>query len=212
MKRLLSYFPNPISKKSIVKQQVNMKQKLNIFLYILFLGVFANAQDAKFSATLGYPIAVGDNFLEQYSSIVDVGAQYRFLETGPINIGISTNAGFFNRSTTLGSVTIKDRLVLIQPRVFGEVDTDALIGFRPFIGLGYSILASKFTSNSNQTEDTSESTGGININLGTAYDISNRFFVFVSFDYLNVSRDNPNIDNSFFKKANILKLGGGFRF
>ena len=189
-----------------------MKQRVNSFLIILFTGLATYAQDAKFSATLGYPIAVGDNFLKSYTGIVDIGAQVRFLEAGPVQIGVSGNANFFNRNNTLSTFSYKEQVILVQPRVFGELNSQILLGFRPFLGAGYSFMTSKFIAESDQTPDTSDSTGGVNINIGSAYDITNNFFVFVSFDYLNVSRDNPNIDNSFFNTANIIKLGAGLRF
>ncbi|TLF46454.1 outer membrane beta-barrel protein [Maribacter aurantiacus] len=189
-----------------------MKLKPAFYLFILCLGVFAHAQDRKFSTTLGYPIAVGDNFLKSYTGIIDVGAQVRFLKAGPVHIGISGNANFFNRNNTLSTFSYKEQVILVQPRVFGELNSKVLLGFRPFLGAGYSFMTSKFKANSNQTPDSSDNTGGVNINIGSAYDITNRFFVFVSFDYINVSRDNPNIDNSFFNIANILKFGAGIRF
>ena len=112
----------------------------------------------------------------------------------------------------MSTFSYKEQVILVQPRVFGELNSQILLGFRPFLGAGYSFMTSKFIAESDQTPDTSDSTGGVNINIGSAYDITNNFFVFVSFDYLNVSRDNPNIDNSFFNTANIIKLGAGLRF
>lgn len=189
-----------------------MKQQVNFFLVILFAGLATHAQDANFSATVGYPLAVGDNFLKSYTGIVDVGAQVRFIKAGPVQIGVSGNANFFNRNNTLSTFSYKEQVILVQPRVFGELNSQILLGFRPFLGAGYSFMTSKFKAGSNQTPDTSDSTGGVNINIGSAYDITNSFFVFVSFDYVNVSRDNPTINYDFFSTANIIKLGAGIRF
>ncbi len=185
-----------------------MKQQLTILFSALILVSFANAQDSKFSAILGYPIALGDNFLANYTGIVDAGLQYRFLESSAINFGISTNAGYFKNNNG----TSKDNVLLVQPRAFGEVNAEALNGFRPFFGLGYTFVSSKIVLNSDQTPDIKDNTGAINFNLGAAYDITQSLFGYISYDYLNISRDNPNQDNSYFKSVNILKLGLGLRF
>jgi|GEM_PF-4577950 len=189
-----------------------MKKQVNLFLIILFAGLITYAQDSKFSATVGYPIAVGDNFLEQYSSIIDVGAQYRFLEAGSVNIGVSANASFFSRSTTLNT-TIKRRLVLVQPRVFGELNGDILKGFRPSLGLGYTISSIASKSENDSSVDQTDSSGAINVNLGVAYDITKNLFAFISYDYLRYTEDfPPTLDNSYFGNASFIKLGAGLRF
>jgi hypothetical protein len=189
-----------------------MKQNLTKLLILLTMGVFAQAQDEKLSATVAYPLPIGDNFLANDNGIVDAGLQFRFVDSGAFNFGLSANAGFFTGNNDLGQFAIKNRVVLIQPRAFGEVKSATLNGFRPFFGLGYTIVASSTKYNSDQTPDISDSTGAMNINLGAAYDITTSLFAFVSYDYLNVSRDNPNQNNSFFETANVLKLGVGLRF
>lgn len=189
-----------------------MNQQLNNFLIIFLFGLCANGQDAKFSATVGYPIAVGDNFLEQYSSIIDVGAQYRILKNGIVNLGVSANTSFFTRTTTLNT-TFKRKLLLVQPRIFGELNLEALSGLRPSLGLGYTVSSLASKNESDSSLDATESTGAINVNLGMAYDISRKLFAFISYDYLKYTEDfPPNIDNSYFGNASFIKVGVGLRF
>ncbi|TDS14222.1 outer membrane protein with beta-barrel domain [Maribacter caenipelagi] len=189
-----------------------MKQKLILFLTIINMGFLTHAQDEKLSVTVAYPLSVGDNFLANDNGIVDAGLQFRFLESSAFNFGLTANVGFFASSDNLGQFTIKNNVLLLQPRAYGEVNAETLNGFRPFFGLGYTIVNSSTKFNSDQTPDRSDSTGAINLNLGAAYDITNDLFAFVSYDYLNVSRDNPNQNNSFFETANVLKIGVGLRF
>lgn len=189
-----------------------MKQRLILFITIITMGCLVQAQDEKLSVTVAYPLPLGDNFLSEYSGVADLGVQYRFLEEGTVTVGLSANAGYFSWNRTLSQLTIKDQLFLVQPRVFGELNAQAISGFRPFLGLGYSILVSKTKFDSDQTSDTSDSTGALNVNFGAAYDFTDKLFGFVSYDYLNVSRDNPNLQPSYFIRGNVLKLGVGLRF
>ncbi|MEO1012832.1 MAG: outer membrane beta-barrel protein [Bacteroidota bacterium] len=188
-------------------------KKFSLLVFALLSLTIASAQDSKFSATLGYPIAFGDNFLADYTGIIDLGLQYRFIEAGLINVGLSMNGGYYSENTELGLVTVEDRVLLIQPKAYAELNGEVLGKFRPFLGLGYTIVSSSVRFEGAQSEpDRNDSEGGLNVNLGMAYDISERLFAHVQYDYLNISRDNPNQDIDFFTNASILKLGIGFRF
>ena len=145
---------------------------------------------------------------------MDVGLQVRFINAGPIKIGLSANAGYFSRSNELDpAFTIKGKVYLIQPRVFAELQLESLTKLKPFAGLGYSLnLLDIEYEDAQNPHDYDDSTGGINVNIGAAYDFTNRFFALVQFDFLKVSRDNPNQNNDFFRNSNILKVGLGLRF
>ena len=187
-------------------------KNFQILTISILLTTFVSAQDQKFSATLGYPVPVGDNFLVNYSGVADLGLQFRFIKTGALNIGLSTNASYYSESTTLSTVTLKESAFLVQPRAFVEIDSETLNGFRPFLGLGYSFINTKIKFENGQQDDEKDSTEGLNVNLGLGYDITDSFMAYLSYDYLNFSRDNPNHDNDFFTNGSILKLGVGLRF
>lgn len=60
---------------------------------LLFASISFNSfsQETGLSATVSYPITVGDNFLKEYTGFVDVGVQYRFWDLEVVNLGISIN-------------------------------------------------------------------------------------------------------------------------
>lgn len=191
-----------------------MKQKLTIFLTMLMMGFLAHAQDKKICVTVAYPLPTGDNFLTDYTGVADVGVQYRFIKAGPIQLGISANAGYYSWRRTLSTATVKDKSTLIQPRVFGELNLPNLVKFRPFMGIGYTFanFKSVVEGASNQPPDTKNNFEGINLNLGVAYDITKRFFAHVQYDAVKLSRDDVDMNESFFQNMSILKLGVGLRF
>ena len=189
-----------------------MKNRISLVLLLCY-GTLIHAQDQKFSATLGYPIPVGDNFLANYSGIADLGVQFRFLQVGALKVGLSINGGYYTRSSDLSQITIKERILLIQPKVYGELDIESFGNFKPFFGAGYSVVSNRTTFEGPQImePDSSDSEGSININLGLAYNITESVFAHLQYDYLNISWDNPNQDNGFFTNSSIVKLGIGLR-
>ncbi|MEQ5791662.1 outer membrane beta-barrel protein [Muricauda sp. NFXS6] len=189
-------------------------KKIQILTVVTFLTISVSAQDSKLSATLGYPFSLGDNFLADFTGVADLGVQYRIIQAGVLDIGLSANGSYYVQSTPLSSVNVKENVILVQPRVFMEINMETLKGFRPSFGLGYSFLNSKvkYENAQNQPGELKDYTEGLNASLGLAYDITSRIFAFLSYDYIKVNRDNPNQDNDFFRNGSILKLGAGFRF
>ncbi len=185
-----------------------------IFTFSLFFLVFnLTAQDSKISVTLSYPIPVGDNFASSYTGIVDLGLQARLIEAGPLAIGVSANADYSRNSVDSGSTTFKEAAFLIQPRVFGELNLDAIAKFKPFIGLGYTFAIITADPPGGAFPDKKNKYGGINFNLGAAYNITEMFFVLAQFDGVKLSRDVPQQEVAdFYSKISHIELGVGVRF
>ncbi|WP_373516302.1 outer membrane protein [Pricia sp.] len=165
-----------------------------------------NAQEKRVSITLAYPFAVGETYLKNQDVAADLGLGIRVFQTELLSIGVSGNVGYYSDSRTLGSRKLKEKTWLIQPRAFAELHSSSLGGLRPFVGAGYSFLSDK---SENFDGNPNSNAGGLNLNLGTAYNFSSRFFVHLQYDYVNVSRGNQNQRVDLFQKINLLKLGVG---
>ncbi|WP_396591100.1 outer membrane beta-barrel protein [Allomuricauda sp. R78024] len=177
-----------------------------------------NAQNFNWSVEANYPISIGDELGNDNPGIVDLGLKYRFLEIGFARLGAVINAGFFRddlRTFADGETFDFDETNwLIQPKVFMEFKIPALEKLRPSIGLGYTIITSKFEGDfpglGRGVSDTSTD-GGININLGLSYDITKRFFIQAQYDYIQNNIDNPGLSD-IEQDLGFLKFGAGFCF
>lgn len=171
------------------------------------------AQDSKFSATLSYPLTVGDNFLDEYSGYVDLGLQYRFINLSIVNVGVSANATFLGISNSSNEIE-KANGLLIYPRLFGEFLLGAKGNLRPQLGIGYGYNQLKSTADTTglgPTED-KRSHGGLIVNLGLSYDISKKIFLMVQYDWAEIDRQKAVNNQRFNNRGNLVKFGLGYRF
>ena len=192
-----------------------MKQKL-LFTLLLIFTIKSFSQDSKFSLELNYPIPIDKNFIgKNYSGIIDFGADYRFAKLNPINIGFSINGGVLinNSNQNNGFQNFKVTSYVINPRIFGELDFKPIEKIHPIIGLGYTIIIFKAsgTNNGFDVSDGSDTLSGVNVNLGLAYDIIEKLFVKIQYDFIKLGADNNVTDTTFNTNVNILKIGFGYR-
>ncbi|PKA98394.1 opacity protein-like surface antigen [Flavobacteriaceae bacterium MAR_2009_75] len=198
----------------------------------LFLATFCLfAQDEKWSIEANYPHTLGghESDIDALNSIIDVGVKYRFLKLGPVRLGTSISSSLFSKSENFlyGNSTANDlefdskfTKVLLQPRVFAELDIPVIPRLKPQVGVGYSIIFSdfQFSDGNGSSTDDYNTTGGVNLNVGLAYNFTKRFFVQIQYDYTrekgDVIYENINSMEEFNFKSNIdmLKIGVGFRF
>lgn len=185
-----------------------------LLLNLMFLFVLANtfAQTQKFSATAAYPYALGEF---EYAGQVVIGLQYRFVQLGPIDLGLSGNINFLKDRNELAAELRRTNKFAVQPRIFGELNLIGLEKLRPFLGLGYSFgdFATEFGQIENKDKE-----GGLNLNLGAAYYLSRVFFIHVQLDNIWLRREFSSLDlreiNTIKRTSTIslLKVGLGFRF
>ncbi len=192
-----------------------MKQKFLLTLLLIF-SIKSFSQDSKFSLELNYPIPIGNNFVgENYSGIIDIGADYRFANLNPVNIGISLNGGVLvnNSNQNNGFENFKVTSYVIQPRIFGELDLESMDKFHPTVGLGYTIMVfnASGTNNGFDVSDTIDTQSGFNFNFGLAYDITEKLFVQAQYDFIKLGVDSDVPDIKFNTYVNILKIGLGYR-
>lgn len=189
-----------------------MKQRLLLALLLVFT-MESFSQDSNLSIEANYPVLIGDNLIgEHYSGIIDVGAKYRFADYSAINIGASFNGGILVHNSNNEFYDLKVTSYAIQPKIFAELDLKSIAKFHPFVGFGYTFLISNAseTINGLDVPDSSNTKSGINFNLGIAYDITEKWFAQVQYDFVKFkAEDGPS--DPFITNMNILKIGLGFR-
>ena len=195
----------------------------------VFISLFSFAQDQKWSIEANYPLtfktapAIGE-----INGVLDLGAKYRFLNVGIFKLGTGINISYFREydNFTYGSQSgdaffdYKKNVVILQPKVFGEMEIPGFTRLKPQIGLGYSILFNNTYSNDNNViyDFPTESDGGLNLNLGVSYDLTKRFYVQIQWDYLwmhykgTTDLSGQSYPYSIRENLSIFKAGIGFRF
>ena len=190
-----------------------MKQNL-LFIVLLLLCIKLFSQESKFSLELNYPIPIDNNFVsENYNGIIDVGLKYRFSNIDFLNIGASINASIFIDS--YHDVPFAVNIHTIQPRIFSELDLESLSKFHPAIALGYTFITSNAGGDENINpfaNGSGKNGGGYNLNLALVYDLTNRLFAQIQYDFIKIGVDNEVPDIKYNTNINVLKLGLGYRF
>ena len=190
-----------------------------ITILLIFFSIKSFSQNSKFSIEANFPIAIGDNFLEDnYNGIIDLGINYRFLQKEVVNLGVSANFGFF-KNTKSGATDLNQmfdvKIIPIQPRLFAEFNIQNLEKLHPQIGIGYSILIYNAEWADNRDAelpaDINDNESGFNFNLGIAYDISEKFFLQAQYDFVKIGVENGVPDISYNTNINIMKFGIGYR-
>jgi hypothetical protein len=191
-----------------------MKQSL-LFTLLLIFTINTFSQNSKFSIEANYPITIDNNFLGEDSyGIVDLGLKYRFAEFNPVQIGVSLNGGLLIDNSNQNNLP-QDFLVttyIIQPKIFAELNIESIKKLHPFLGLGYTFINLQLSGSNNGMDVSGESDNlsGFGLNLGASYDITNKFFIQVQYDFTKLSVDDvPNIKYN--TNVNLLKLGIGLK-
>lgn len=191
--------------------------KKTIFITIfLFLSFNAFCQDSKLSATISYPLTIGDNFLKEFTGYADVGLQYRFWDLNILSLGISANVSFIGNTEDFGDISIKQSGTLVYPRIFVEVPVGAEGRLKPVLGIGYgaNIIRSKPSDNSIEFNpaDEKRTWEGVNVNLGLAYDISDKIFILGQYDWAVIDREFSTNSDNYNNRGMLIKIGAGYRF
>ncbi|WP_158975156.1 outer membrane protein [Cellulophaga sp. L1A9] len=199
-----------------------MKQKLLLLISFALVSISLTAQDnseKKWSIEANYPISVGDELGNDTPAILDLGLKYRFLDLNIVKIGAGINTGVFTQNVGNEeqefSVDFDETYWLIQPKIFAEFDIPGVDKLRPSFGLGYTFVESKAKGLfAGESVNDNFSSGGLNVNLGLTYDLTEKFFLQAQYDYIRDSADSEFEGNNFRIEQNLsfIKLGVGFRF
>ncbi|WP_116771689.1 outer membrane protein [Maribacter litoralis] len=205
-------------------------KRLLLTSFLVLTSIITNAQDQKWSVEANYPLNVSDDLgFSELNGVVDLGIKYRFVELGAVNIGVGISAAYlknqdewtyFDQENVNVNNDYKVKKLLIQPKVFAELAIPGFAKLKPQIALGYSIVKDDYyyKSGNNSEVDNNSTDGGLNLNLGLSYDISNRFFIQIQYDYLNVNVNGDTVINgetfsyNYDENGSLIKAGVGFRF
>ena len=203
--------------------------KVILASFLVFASFIVHAQDQKWSIEANYPLVANSNLQNDFNGVLDLGIKYRFANLGPVILGAGFNAAYLKNfdSFTYGGPGFQDqefdykaKQFLFQTKIFAEVAIPGLAKLKPQIGVGYAKVIDNVYLKDGvdvQTDD-SNTDGGLNLNFGISYDLSDKFFIQVQYDFLNVhrkgenTRDNQTFTYDFNEKIGLIKAGVGFRF
>lgn len=191
----------------------------NFFILVLLCcASLSYTQNQKFNVALNYPVTIDKNFVGQSNNgIIDIGLKYRCANFKAITVGGSVNVGYL-KNTKEDAPQIADiNAYTLQPRIFAELNLDKLPKLHPSAGIGYSMFIFNAKLNNEalailDDENQNSKEFGINLNLGIAYDITQKLMAQVQYDFVKINIDDtvPNIDYN--RNINIIKIGLGYRF
>lgn len=190
-------------------------KKILMLTVIVLISFNTRSQDSNFSMELSYPMLLDNYFIgDNYNGIIDLGLDYVFESSKTINFGLSFNTSVLqNNANQNVSNPFKVVSYVLQPRVVAVGNSAVLGGFSPFAGLGYSFFVFDISGSSNGFTDASGDTqSGINLNFGMGYDLSQRFFAQIQYDFMRTSVADgvPNVKYN--TNVNLLKIGVGYKF
>jgi hypothetical protein len=182
------------------------KLKFLLMLSFSVFIIFGTAQEKKrIILEIGYPLPVGNNFIKNYFSFIDLGAKYIFLNHEKFHYGVSTNLGM-SRYQNLPYIT---RCFMLKPRFDIEYSNsyrESLLS--PFIGIGYSFFY--FHAIPKDPKLTDATNDGININLGVKMNFSEKIYGFLSYDFIKF-RTEKRVKSSYNSNINFINFGIGIQ-
>lgn len=188
-----------------------------IFFFLLLSSIIS-AQTSKFSIEAGYPMPVGNNFLENYNGLANLNLKYRIKNLELLNIGASVNGSLlqFNDSGYFPAfdenLSFKTTLFIIEPKIYTEINLKKINKLHPSVAVGYSFFMSKTNFDSPEISNIKTDESGLGLNLGLSYDIFSKVYLFTNYDYFILTKKEDIAPNKPYNtKPTILKFGVGIR-
>ena len=196
-----------------------MKQKL-FYTLLLLTAIHTFSQETKFSIEANYPFTMGENFIgNNYKGVADAGIKYRFTDVKLVNLGLSINGSLLNYNFKIQDdfsepFDYKVNAYFIQPRIFAELIITSIEEFHPSASLGYSFILFNVTGPdpldfSNETAKDSQD--GINLNVALAYDLTEKIFIQLQYDFIKLGTSNDIPNTTYNTNVDLVKIGLGFR-
>lgn len=196
-----------------------MKQKL-FYTLLLLTAIHTFSQETKFSIEANYPFTMGENFIgNNYKGVADAGIKYRFTDVKLVNLGLSINGSLLKYNFKVQDdfsepFDYKVNAYFIQPRIFAELIITSIEEFHPSASLGYSFILFNVTGPdpldfSNETAKDSQD--GINLNVALAYDLTEKIFIQLQYDFIKLGTSNDIPNTTYNTNVDLVKIGLGFR-
>jgi len=88
------------------------------------------------------------------------------------------------------------------------LNLESLPKIHPSIGIGYTVIIFDV---SRPLDVDVDNQNGFNLNFGVSYDINNRFFTQIQYDFIKLGKEDDIPNTSFNRNVNILKVGLGYK-
>lgn len=198
------------------------KLLVSLFLLCFYMGIGQNT-DRKFEIGLHYPLSTGDNFMVfAYDALVGLDFRYQFADTELISPKLGFSVDYFNYNFV---DNINGYAFVLKPKLIGEFNLNSLPQLKPYVSIGYSVFTTSVdAANGNLIFDGSDasfqpngdrftdSQSGINWGFGAAYDLTEKFFVEVSADFIKLDLDGNTSVNRYNENIHTVNMGVGIRF
>ncbi|QHI35846.1 hypothetical protein IMCC3317_11940 [Kordia antarctica] len=200
-------------------------KKLIIFTLLLTFqfGIAQDNTERKFEIGLHYPLSTGDNFMVfAYDGLVGLDFKYQFTDTKLISPKVGFSVDYFNYNFV---DDVNGGAFVLKPEIIGEFNIESLPKLKPYLSLGYSIFTTSLNVastgfNLGNPDPTTQPNGdrytdtqsGISYGFGAAYDLTEKFFVEVSADFIKLSLDGETSGNRYNENIHTVNMGVGLRF
>ena len=200
-------------------------KKLIIFAILLSFqfGIAQDTVDRKFEIGMHYPLSTGDNFIVfAYDGLVGLDFKYQFADSRLISPKIGFSVDYFNYNFV---DDVNGGAFVLKPKIIGEFNIESLPRLKPYGSIGYSIFTTSLNAtnanfdfgnpspviqpNGDRFTDTQ---GGINYGFGVAYNLSEKFFIDVSADFIKLNLDGDTSGNRYNENIHTVNMGVGLRF
>lgn len=200
-----------------------MKKLFFICLFFLsFSVVQAQNKERKFDIGIHYPLSTGDNFMVfAYDGLIGLDIRYQVTDTKLISPKLAFSVDYFIYNFVEG---VNGGALLLKPKVIGEFNLEKFPRLKPFVLLGYSFFTTSLNAanrnfdfgnpdsiiqpNGDRFTDTQN---GINWGFGAAYDVSDKFYIEVSADFIKLDLDGETSGNRYNENIHTVNFGIGFR-
>jgi len=201
-----------------------------IILFVLLSFQFGNAQDQDtvaieplFDVGLHYPLSTGDNFIANgYVGLIGADFRYQFTDTRLVSVKAGLTVDYFDYTFF---DDINGGAFVIKPEIIGEFNIVNIPKLKPYVSLGYSFFTVSLKTSTTgfdiinnpnpgiqpNDERVTDTQSGISYGFGAAYDITDRFYIEVSADFIKLSLDGNISGNRFNENIHTVGMGIGMR-
>lgn len=205
-------------------------KRLVIILVVFLSFQFGNAQDQDtvdfeplFDIGLHYPLSTGENFIANgYVGLIGADFRYQFADTRLVSVKASITVDYFDYTFF---DDVNGGAFVIKPEIIGEFNIESLPKLKPYVSLGYSFFTVSLKTSTNgfdiidnpdpviqpNGERITDTYSGITYGFGVAYDITDKFFLEVSADFIKLSLDGDLSGNWFNENIHTVGMGVGVR-
>jgi opacity protein-like surface antigen len=201
-----------------------MKKSIIFLVFLSFqFGLGQDTSENKFEIGMHYPLSTGDNFIVfAYDGLVGLDFRYQFADTKLISPKVALSVDYFNYNFL---DAVNGGAFVLKLKLIGEFNLVSLPKLKPYVSIGYSIFTTSLNAATTgfnfgdpdpviqpNGERFTDSQSGINYGFGVAYDLTEKFFVEVSADFIKLNLNGNTSGNRYNENIHTVNMGVGLRF